>query len=178
MLRPVMPRYALSGGARSVWIVGASSEGSGAWAVVAVVGGDVDAVEVVRSEGVRRRMCMYVHVRWRSVEACRVWVCAAVRLRLRSCVLVLVLVAVDVDVSFAGALEASMCAGAAAGNVDAVAILWCGVLVLGSSVVCRELVLSTRREVLAGHGGLQRKGYIKALPSLPCGISVHQRLVD
>jgi hypothetical protein len=148
-----MPRYALSGGARSVWIVGASSEGSGAGAVV--VGGDVDAVEVVRSEGVRRRRCMYVHVRWRSVEACRVCVCAAVRLRLRSCVLVLVLVAVDVDVdvTFAGALEASMCAGAVAGNVDAVAMLWCGVLVLGSSVVCRELVLSTRREVLVGHGG-------------------------
>jgi hypothetical protein len=108
-------------------------------------------VEVVRSEGVRRRRCMYVHVRWRSVEACRVCVGAAVRLRLRSCVLVLVLVAVDV--SFAGALEASMCAGAVAGNVDAVAMLWCGVLVLGLSVVCRELVLSTRREVLVGHGG-------------------------
>jgi hypothetical protein len=149
MLSPVMPRYALSGGARSVWIVGASSEGSGAGAVV--VGGDVDAVEVVRSEGVRRRRCMYVHVRWRSVEAYRVCVGAAVRLRLRSCVLVLVLVAVDV--SFAGALEASMCAGEVAGNVDAVAMLWCGVLVLGLSVVCRELVLSTRREVLVGHGG-------------------------
>jgi hypothetical protein len=119
---------------------------------------------------------MYVHVRWRSVEACRVCVGAAVRLRLRSCVLVLVLVAVDV--SFAGALEASMCAGPVAGNVDAVAMLWCGVLVLGSSVVCRELMLSTRREVLVGHGGLQRKGYIKTLPSLPCVISVHQRLVD
>jgi hypothetical protein len=153
MLRPVMPRYALSGGARSVWIVGASREGSGAEAVV--VGADVDAVEV-RSEGVRRRKCMYVHVRWRSVEACRVCVCAAVRLRLRSCVLVLVLVAVvdvDVDVTFAGALEAPMFAGAVAGNVDAVAMLWCGVLVLGSSVACRELVLSTRREVLVGHGG-------------------------
>jgi hypothetical protein len=51
--------------------------------------------------------------------------------------------------------------------------LWCGVLVLGLSVVCRELVLSTRREVLVG---LQRVD--KSTPFRMLWISVHQRLVD
>jgi hypothetical protein len=103
---------------------------------------------------------MYVHVRWRSVEACRVCVGAAVRLRLRSCVFVLVAVDADrdVDVSFAGALEASMCAGAVAGNVDAVAMLWCGVLVLGSSVVCRELCCRRDAKFWWGTAGCKGKG--------------------